>query len=101
VLRILGAGNIFAPVSSEQIAELRTIVASGLPARPCPYLVPGALVCVESGPLSGIRGTVVRSKGVTSVVVSVEILQRSVVVEVDSDAVRPDVSRRQLIRAAG
>jgi len=43
---------------------------------------------------------VLRNKGVTSVVVSVEILQRSVVVEVDSDAVRPDVFRRQLARAA-
>ncbi len=100
VLRILGAGNIFAPVSEEQIAELRAVVASGLPARPCSYLVPGEMVRVERGPLSGVRGMVLRNKGVTSVVVSVEILQRSVVVEVDSDAVRPDVFRRQLARAA-
>jgi transcription antitermination factor NusG len=100
VLRILGAGHIFAPVSCEQIADLRTIVASGLPARPGPYLVPGATVRVESGPLSGIRGMVVRNKGLTSVVVSVEILQRSVVVEVDSDAVRPDVVDHRLARAA-
>jgi transcription antitermination factor NusG len=99
VIRILGAGNIFAPVSEEQISELRAVVASGLPARPCSYLAPGEMVRVERGPLAGVRGMVLRHKGVTSVVVSVEILQRSVVVEVDSDAVRPDIFRRQLAHA--
>jgi hypothetical protein len=43
---------------------------------------------------------VLRNKGFTSLVVSVEILQRSVVVEVESDVVQPEVFRRQLTRAA-
>lgn len=100
VIRVLGAGNIFAPISENQIAELRAIAASGLPARPCPYLAPGALVRVERGPLAGVQGMVLRNKGVMSVVVSVEILQRSVVVEVESNAVRPDIFQQQLTRAA-
>jgi transcription antitermination factor NusG len=100
VIRVLGAGNIFAPVGEDQIAELRAVVASGLPARPCPYLAPGEMVRVDRGPLAGVQGMVLRNKGVTSVVVSVEILQRSVVVEVESDAVRPDIFRHQLTRAA-
>jgi len=100
VVRVLGAGNIFAPVSDDQIAELRALVASGLPARPCPYLAPGEMVRVQRGPLAGVQGMVLRNKGVTSVVVSVQILQRSVVVEVESDAVRPEVFRHQLTRAA-
>jgi len=100
VIRILGAGSIFSPVSEDQIAELRAISASGLPALPHPYLEPGDLVRVERGPLAGVRGMVLRNKGVTSLVVSVEILQRSVVVEVESEVVRPEVFRRQLTRAA-
>lgn len=100
VIRVLGAGYVFAPLSEEQIAELRAVSISGLPARPCPYLAPGEAVRVQRGPLTGVRGTVVRSKGVTSVVISVEILQRSVIVEVGSDVVRPEVFRRQLTRAA-
>jgi transcription antitermination factor NusG len=100
VTRILGAGNIFAPISEEQIAELRAIVASGLPARPCSCPVPGERVRVERGPLCGVRGTVLRTKRTTSIVVSVEILRRSVAVEVHSDHVRPDAFQRQLARAA-
>ena len=100
VIRVLGAGDVFAPVSEEQIAELRAVVASGLPARPCPYLASGEVVRVERGPLTGVRGTVLRNKGFTSVVVSVEILQRSVAVEVESGVVRPEIIRRQLTRAA-
>jgi transcription antitermination factor NusG len=100
VIRILGAGSIFSPVSEDQIADLRVITASGLAALPHPYLAPGDMVRVERGPLAGVRGMVLRNKGFTSLVVSVEILQRSVVVEVESDVVQPEVFRRQLTRAA-
>ena len=100
IIRLLGAGNVFAPLSEEQIAELRAVEASGLPARPCPYIAAGEVVRVERGPLAGVRGKVLRHKGVTSVVVSVEILQRSVLVEVESEAVRPETFRHQLTRAA-
>jgi transcription termination/antitermination protein NusG len=87
VVAILGAGKVFTPVSDEQIAMLRAIVSSGLPARPCPYLAPGQLVHVDRGPLSGIRGTVVRGHGSTAIVVSIEMLQRSVAVELSHDSV--------------
>jgi len=100
VIRVLGAGNVFAPLSEDQIADLRAVVASGLPSRPCPYLVPGEPVRVERGPLIGLRGTVLRNKGVASIVVSIEILQRSVAVEVESDVLQPETCRRQLTRAA-
>jgi len=100
VIRVLGAGSVFAPVSEEQVADLRAVVASGLPARPHPYLAPGEMVRVEGGPLAGIRGKVMRSKGGASIVVSVEILQRSVSVEVESEVVRPEAFGRLLTRAA-
>jgi len=50
--------------------------------------------------LIGLRGTVLRNKGVASIVVSIEILQRSVAVEVESDVLQPETCRRQLTRAA-
>src|SRR5260370_4723822 len=65
VTAILGAGSVFAPVAEEEIASIRTIVDSGLPARPFQYLTPGQLVVVERGPLAGIRGTTWRTKGAT------------------------------------
>jgi transcription antitermination factor NusG len=88
VTAILGGGRIFSPIDDDQIAALKTLSNSGA-ARPCAYLLPGQTVQVERGPFAGIRGLVLRSKGVTSLVVSLEILQRSVAVEVDADSVAP------------
>ena len=89
VTAILGAGAIYAPIPDDEIAAIRTVVNSGLRARPWPYLVPGQMVRIESGPLAGVRGTVLRNKGVTCVVVTVELLQRSIAAEVDRGAVQP------------
>jgi transcription termination/antitermination protein NusG len=86
---IIGGGKIFQPIADEQIATLKRLTDSGM-ARPCPYLVPGQMVQLVRGPLCGVRGTVVQAKGTTSVIVSLEILQRSVAVEVNADAVFPE-----------
>jgi transcription antitermination factor NusG len=86
---IVGEASGNAHIRDEEITAIRGIVESGLPLRECPYLTPGQPVRVEHGPLAGIDGTILRTKGVTCVVVSVEILQRSVAVEIERDSVRP------------
>jgi transcription antitermination factor NusG len=91
VLGILGAGKLFDPVSDEQIAALRKVVQSGLAPRPYPYFAPGDPVVVERGPLAGVRGTVLRHKGTAALVITVDVLERSIVVEVDPGAVEPEV----------
>jgi transcription antitermination factor NusG len=99
VVCALGTGDVFNPIADAEIATIRAIVDSGVPAKPCSYPVPGDTVRIAAGPLTGISGTVVRDKGVTSVVVSVEILQRSVAVELDKDALRPVTARTLGARA--
>ena len=89
VTAILGAGAIYAPIPDDEIAAIRKVVNSRVRARPWPYIAPGQMVSIESGPLAGIRGTVLRNKGETCVVVSVELLQRSIAAEVDRGAVQP------------
>ena len=89
VASILGAGAIYAPIPEDEIAAIRLIVNSGVRARPWAYLAPGQTVRVDQGPLAGLRGTVLRNKGVTCVVISVELLRRSIAAEVDSCAVQP------------
>jgi hypothetical protein len=44
---------------------------------------------VERGPLRGLEGTLLRGEGATRLVVSIEMLQRSVAAEMDPDAVVP------------
>jgi transcription antitermination factor NusG len=83
VTSIVSAGKEPAPVSDEEIAAVQNIVASGCPALPWPYLSVGRRVQVATGCLEGLVGTVVRDRDVFRVVVNVELLQRSVAVEID------------------
>jgi len=51
-------------------------------------------VRVECGPLQGVEGIFVNEKNTCRLIVSVEILRRSVAVEVDRNWVRPIATRR-------
>ena len=87
VTSIVGFGRIPAPIEDAEIMAVRAIVASGYLAQPWPYLRAGERVRIEEGCLAGLSGTLVREKDGCRVVVNVELLQRSVAVEIDRNAV--------------
>ncbi|MBI4875543.1 MAG: hypothetical protein HY822_12990 [Acidobacteria bacterium] len=89
VVHIVGLGNEPEPVEESEIAALRTLVFSGLPACPWPFLREGQRVEVQYGSLAGVEGVVVRVKNHVRLVLSVTLLQRSVAVEIDRDWIRP------------
>ena len=85
LVRILGdAWDRLACIPEPEIESVRRVVSSGVPALPHPYLREGQRARIASGPLAGIEGVLVQarpSKGL--LVLSVNMLQRSVAVEVD------------------
>jgi transcription antitermination factor NusG len=89
VLRVAGVRSIvgFAGVPTalpdQEIESIRTLVNSELMLQPWPFLRAGQRVRVEHGPLKGVEGVVLQRKDEWRMVVSVEILQRSVSVLVD------------------
>jgi transcription antitermination factor NusG len=85
VTSIVGFGRMPTPVDEAEIEAVRRILASGYPALPWPYLKTGQQVRIEDGCLAGLTGTVVREKDTSRVVVNVELLQRSVAVEIDRE----------------
>lgn len=89
VARIVGFGGAPAPVEEREIEDIRRVACSGLPVRPWPYLKAGDRVRLERGPLRGLEGTLLTEKRSLRLVVSVELLQRSLAVELDPDAVSP------------
>jgi predicted Rossmann fold nucleotide-binding protein DprA/Smf involved in DNA uptake len=60
-------------------------LARGIRAEPHPYLKAGHRVRVRSGPLAGAQGTLVRRKDKCRLVLSIDLIMRSVAVEVDED----------------
>lgn len=89
--RILGeAWDRPAVVPEAEIAAVRQVAASQVPALPYPYLREGRRVRIVSGPLVDLEGILVKirpEKGL--LVLSVNLLQRSVAVEVDTTQVVP------------
>ena len=81
VVRLLGVDGCPLPVPRCEMESLQVLVASGEQLQLAAYLVPGARVRVVEGPLAGAEGTVVRFGRKRHLVVSVELMQRSVAVE--------------------
>jgi transcription antitermination factor NusG len=73
-----------APIADIEIDAVKRVVVSKLHAVACEYSA-GDAVVIDSGPLAGIAGVVVRTRGSVHVVVSIELLRRSVRVEIDAD----------------
>jgi transcription antitermination factor NusG len=89
VVRIVGNGNLPIPIAEEEIEAVKNVVKSTLPYIPWPSLVPGHRVVVDRGPLMGLQGVLLRVRQGHRLVVSINMLQRAVAVELDASWVRP------------
>jgi transcription antitermination factor NusG len=78
-----------AQIPQHEIAAMRQVVDSEVPYNPHRYLKVGRKVRVKSGPLEGCEGILMRKKGLARLVLSVDILQQSVVAEVEAECVEP------------
>jgi transcription antitermination factor NusG len=86
---LIGFGSGPTPIPTEEIAAIRQMIGSGLLVAPWPFLRTGQRVLVERGPLEGVEGILQEIRKTYRLVVSVEMLQRSVSVELDRAWVRP------------
>lgn len=89
VASIVGVGKSAVPLAESEIAAIRRMVESGLPLAPHPYLKTGQFVYINQGPLTGLEGIVMAYKNGSRLVVSVEMLRRSVTVEIDPGWAHP------------
>lgn len=85
VIQIVGVGKTPLPVQDEEIEAIQQAAASGLPTMPWPYLQVGSLARIEGGPLEGLTGIIVKIKSGMKLILSVNLLQRSVAVEIDRE----------------
>ena len=89
VVRFVSFGGHPAPLPDSEIEALSNGLASGIRAEPHPYLKVGQRVRVRSGPMVGAQGILVRRKDRFRLVLSIDLIMRSVAVEVDESDVEP------------
>jgi transcription antitermination factor NusG len=73
-----------APIPVDEIEAIRRVAESGAPAEPHPFLKCGDRMRVKCGPLVGIEGILMRKKNLYRLVLSVEMLGKSIAVEIDA-----------------
>lgn len=83
IIQIVGWGGHPAAIPQTQLDAVRQIIESCLVVETHPYLQSGDRVRVKTGPLMGLEGILTRKKGVSRLVVSMEMLGRSAAVEID------------------
>ena len=89
LVRVLGERwDRLSVVPESEINAIQRVLQAELPVAPHPYLREGQRVRITHGPLTGVEGILVQSKPNKGLLVlSIELLRRSIAVEVDATAV--------------
>ena len=82
--RLVSFGGLPFPIEDSAIEAMRVALDSGMKVEPYPYLTAGTRVEICGGPLQGVTGILLRRQGLCRVVLSVDLIMRSMVVEVDA-----------------
>jgi transcription elongation factor/antiterminator RfaH len=83
VVRILGSNGTPIAIPESQIEAIQKIVDMGKAVFPHTYLKKGQIVRVIGGPLNGVEGIFIAEKGKGKLVISVDILHRSVSIAIE------------------
>jgi transcription antitermination factor NusG len=91
LVRILGERwDRLAPIPETEIDSIHRIANEDVPVFPYSYVREGQRVRITAGALAGVEGVLVRSRPHRGLLVlSIDLLRRSVAVEVDCTAVEP------------
>lgn len=89
---ILTRGDKLAIIPEAEIQAIRMTVEGPNQIEPHPFLTCGQRVRVKQGPLEGVEGILVRKKNLYRLVLSVDMLARSMAVEIDAADVEPAIT---------
>lgn len=89
VVGIISFGGEFASISDSQVSALRISIERRLRMEPYPYLPTGSRVRIRNGAFAGVEGTLIKSKNRYTLILSIDLIQRSVRVEVEAPDVVP------------
>ena len=89
VFRFVGRGGAGTPIADSQIEAVRAIVGQKLPWSDHPFLQIGKRVRVRGGSLDGVEGILVARNSDSTLVISIDAIQRSLAVRIQGYDVEP------------
>jgi transcription antitermination factor NusG len=85
VLSVLSCQGSPQPVDPSEMYALQVLSVSATSLAPYPSFIQGQKVRIQRGPLTGVEGVIIRDNGRHRLIVSVVLLQRSVIAEVERE----------------
>jgi len=89
LLSIVGAHGAGAPIPDKEIEDIQSLMAQNVSSSPYPFIKVGHRVRIRGGCLDGVEGILVAEKSERRLVVSIDLIQRSVSVLIDGYEVEP------------
>lgn len=89
VLQIVGPRGEATPIPDEQMDAIRTLLSEGLTWSEHPFLKVGQRVRIRGGAMDGVEGILLSRNGDHTLVVSVDVIQRSLAVRIEGYHVEP------------
>lgn len=94
VVHIISRGGIPEAVDPDEIFALRTLARAARSVEALPAFTPGQKVKICEGPLADVEGVIVRDNGRNRLIVSITLLARSVIAEVEREWIDCALPRR-------
>ena len=89
VVRIVTAGSELAAIDPKQIDDIRTLLGTGVNIAMYPFLKVGQRIRVRGGCLNGMEGILVARPKESTLVLTVDAIQRSIAINLDGYQVEP------------
>ena len=89
VVQLVGSSGLPRPLPHAEIETIRDAMTKGLQAHPHPYLKVGSRVRITRGPLEGLARDLAAQEREATIVVSVDLIMRSISIDVDAAEVEP------------
>ena len=83
VMGFVGIRGVSLPIPDKEIEDIRTLLTQNVTCALYPFLRVGQRVRIRGGCLDGVEGILVAKNSDRSLVVSIELIQRSVAVRID------------------
>lgn len=98
VARLVGFHGQPTPLPEGEIEALRESLVQNLRMQPYPFLTVGRRVRIKAGPLSGLEGIFVRRSGKFRFILTMDLIARSIQVDVDAADLAPVEGKIALMR---
>lgn len=89
IVHIVSFGGLPVPMADDEMEAMRNGLTCKLQVEPHPYLTAGRRARLKSGPLAGLEGILLRKKGSFRLVLSVELIHRAVITDVNIADIEP------------